>query len=387
MGPADFCGQDEAEYEPAARKAEQDEITKLVDKINISALISRASALRGGLKCSIPHDLQSNATSPPAELRDYILRSEVATLQFLGETQVPVPKVFDFNFCETNPVGVGYILMEKLPGSSLRWSLATPEQRRKVTSQLADVYIELKAHPFTMTGSMHHPGSHDIGPFARESLTEYHDSQMKALGPFFSTEAYFSAHIQLILDLIIRQESYVDRAVDAFLIHRFLLDKVSEACSQSHLDDGKFYLKHADEKGDQILVDDEFNITGIIDWEWAHTDSKSAAFNSPIVLLPVADFYAGENSISEDETFFAECFEAKGHPDLGLIVRNGRLIHRFRFCCGYDLADWDGFLGLFAGLLGAMGITNDFHWEIWKAEALERYKYDHQLQKVIEIYN
>lgn len=35
----DFCGQEEAEYDPAARKAEQDEITKHVDKINIAALI------------------------------------------------------------------------------------------------------------------------------------------------------------------------------------------------------------------------------------------------------------------------------------------------------------------------------------------------------------
>lgn len=417
---ADFYGQEEAKYDPAARKAEKDEITRLVGKIDVSALISRASALRGGLPCSVPHNLQydrstrssvmggmnyhveilfddgitwlarirrSNATSPPAELRDFILRSEVSTLQFLGGTKVPVPKVFDFNLCESNPVGVGYILMEKLPGRSLRWSLASPEQKRTVISQLADIYIELYAHPFAMTGSIHHSESHNIGPFARESLTDYHGSRMKALGPFFSTEEYFRAHIQLILDLIIRQEFYVDRAVDAFLIHRFLLDKVPEACCQNQLDDGKFYLKHADEKGDQILVDDSFNITGIIDWEWAHTDSKSGAFNSPIVLLPVADFYAGKNSIGEDEMFFAECFEAKGHPDLGTIVKSGRLIHRFRFCCGYDLADWTGFLGLFAGLLEAMDITNDFHWEDWKAEALKRYQSDRQLQQVIGIYN
>jgi aminoglycoside phosphotransferase (APT) family kinase protein len=69
-----------------------------------------------------------NATSPPPELRDYILGSEVATLQFLGKTKVPVPTVYDFNPDESNPIGVGYILMEKLPGKSLRWSLTTPEQ-------------------------------------------------------------------------------------------------------------------------------------------------------------------------------------------------------------------------------------------------------------------
>jgi hypothetical protein len=34
-----------------------------------------------------------------------------------------------------------------------------------------------------------------------------------------------------------------------------------------------------------------------------------------------------------------------------------------------------------------MGITRDFHWETWKADALERYGNDHQLHQVTEIYN
>lgn len=72
------------------------------------------------------------------------------------------------------------------------------------------------------------------------------------------------------------------------MIHRFLLEIAPKACSLSHADDEKFYLKHADENGDQILVDNEFNITGVIDWEWAHTDLKSGALNTPIVSLPVA---------------------------------------------------------------------------------------------------
>lgn len=145
-----------------------------------------------------------NATSPPAELRNSILRSDVSTLRFLSETSIPVPQFFDYNSCEKNPVGVGYVLMEKLPGNSLRCSLATPEQREKVSSQLADIYMELKAHPFAMTGFMYDPGSHDIGPFARESLTDYSSSKMRALGPYFSTREYFTAHIQLTLDLIVR---------------------------------------------------------------------------------------------------------------------------------------------------------------------------------------
>ncbi|KAJ5901451.1 hypothetical protein N7495_001979 [Penicillium taxi] len=326
-----------------------------------------------------------NATSPPPKLRDYIIGSEVATLQFLSKTNVPVPRVFDFNLDEANPIGVSYILMEKLPGKSLRWSLTALQQRQKVISQLADIYIELKKFPFSMIGSFDPENSSYIGPLARESLTDFQNSQMRMLGPYSSSGEYFDTEIQLILDLILRQELYVDRPVNAFLVHRFLLETVSKVFSKSPFDDGMFYLKHADEKGDQILVDDDFNITGIIDWEWAQTDSKSSAFNSPIVLLPVADFYNGTDHIGQDEIFFAECFEEKGHADLGQIVRNGRLLHRIQFCCGYDLDDWDGFVGLFFGLLKMLGIEENLNWENWKAKALESYQEDSQLKELLKL--
>lgn len=64
---------------------------------------------------------------------------------------MPIPRVFDSNVdpdIMRNPVGLGYILMEKLPGRPLRWSLLFAEQRKKVISQLADVYIELQTVSF-----------------------------------------------------------------------------------------------------------------------------------------------------------------------------------------------------------------------------------------------
>jgi aminoglycoside phosphotransferase (APT) family kinase protein len=108
-----------------------------------------------------------NATSPPPDLQHYIMRSEVATLQFLSKTNVPSPRVFDYNFETANCIGVEYILMEKLPGKSLGWSLTTPEQRKKIISQLADIYVELKAFPFDSMGSLEQPGTDHVGPFAR----------------------------------------------------------------------------------------------------------------------------------------------------------------------------------------------------------------------------
>lgn len=223
-----------------------------------------------------------NATSPPAALRDCIIQSEVATLKFLERTRVPTPRVFDFALEQAgNPVGVGYILMEKLPGKSLRCAIATQEQRRRVMDQLADTFIELRRYSFNLLGSLDRPGDSHVGPFARESLTDFTQSEMHTTGPFSSLEEYHKSSLQLILDLILREEIYSQQAVNAYLIHRFLIDLVPSVLPLPGQDDEKkYYLKHADDKGDHILVDDDFNMTGIIDWEWAHTAPPAYAFNS-----------------------------------------------------------------------------------------------------------
>lgn len=396
-------------YDPAAREAEEDELTKLIEKINTPTLAARASHLRQGIPCSIPplqYDRATrssvmggmnyhievcfddgivwiarirrfNATSPPAALRDYIIQSEVATLKFLERTSVPAPKVFDFALEHAdNAVGVGYILMEKLPGSSLRWSIATQDQRKKVMDQLADTFIQLRKYPFDLLGSLDRPGYSHIGAFARESLTDFTKSEMRTMGPFSSLAEFHLSELRLILDLIIREEIYSQQPVDAYLIHRFLVDLLPSVLSSPAPDGQQFYLKHADDKGDHILVDEDFNITGIIDWEWAHTAPPTHAFNSPIGFLPVADFYAGANSLGDDEITFAGLLEEKGRRDLAEFVWNGRLQHRFAFCCGYDLADWDGFLGLFQGLRDAVKVDNGVRWDDWKTAALHRYRED-----------
>ncbi|GAM35809.1 hypothetical protein TCE0_017f04421 [Talaromyces pinophilus] len=185
-----------------------------------------------------------------------------------------------------------------------------------------------------------------------------------------------------IAHLIVTEESFTPQAVDAYLIHRFLLDSVPKEIL-SHRDDGGFYLRHADNKGNHILVDDDYNIIRLLDWEWAHTDTKSAAFNSPVMLLPVAEFYDGNNQLRQDELVFAQLLQDKGHADLAEIVREGRILHQLDFGCGYDLADWEGFLGIFRGLRKALDVDGDLEWETWRGKALARYRDDAQLNELI----
>lgn len=115
-----------------------------------------------------------NATSPPVDIRDYIMHSEVATLQFLSKTRVPAPDVFEYSFDEGNPIVVGYILMEKMTEKSLCWPLPSMEQRQ--ISQLVDIFVELQTFPFDLMGSLDQSGTDHIAPFARELLMDYRDS-------------------------------------------------------------------------------------------------------------------------------------------------------------------------------------------------------------------
>jgi hypothetical protein len=147
------------------------------------------------------------------------------------------------------------------------------------------------------------------------SLTTFEQTKMRTTGPFSSLEEYHASSLRLILDLIVREEIYSQQAVDAYLIHRFLVDLVPLVLPLAQGNDD-FYLKHAYDKGDHILVDEHFNVTGIIDWEWAHTASASHAFNSPIVLLPVAEFYGGNDCIGEDEAVFAP-FSRSSRSNIG----------------------------------------------------------------------
>ncbi|KAK2879956.1 hypothetical protein FQN49_000715 [Arthroderma sp. PD_2] len=410
---------DDGVYDSAAQDAEQKEIAALVDKIDTSALTSRASSLRMGLPCRVVSPLRydrasrssvmggmnyhvelqfddgvswiarirrSNATSPPPKLRDAIMSSEVSTLRFLEKLDIPTPRVFDFALESESVAGVGYILMEKMPGKSLPRCNPSKDQREKIISQVADVFIELEKYPFQSMGSLRGNREPVIGSFARESLTESVDEEIHAVGPCSSRKEYLEKSVRLTLSLIMREEMYTACPVDAYIIHLFLLDSIDALCSaQAVPDNGRFYLKHPDDKGDHILVDDDYNITAIIDWEWAYTAPKSVAFNSPMAIFPVGDFYDGLTTPGEEEVLFAQLLEAKGSPELADIVREGRVQHHFEFCHGYDIvADWDGFLGLFRGLRRAIGSGDgELDWGDWREKALVRYSEDENLKALI----
>ncbi|EPQ53246.1 hypothetical protein GLOTRDRAFT_79352 [Gloeophyllum trabeum ATCC 11539] len=416
----------EEAWRTATSAAEMDEITTLLSLVNADALCSRASLLRGGKTCSLkglscePEESliltrmggmnyhvtidfedgvswicripRLHAGTAPAELRRRILLSEAATLRFLADAGIPVPRVYDYEVSRIpTTIGVNYIMMSKLEGKPLDWYDKDEHSKAKVLNQLADIFVKLRACRFDSIGSLLHPQKLSIGPLVAESTTDIRDGTLHLLGPFMSSLEYRLAWIERQLDLICSGEAYSTSGVDAYLVHRSLKDYLTRYSVLNSGGQPPFYLKHMDDKGDHILVDDEDNITGIIDWEWAQTTSEGEAFSAPLFLLDVGAYYDGQNELSEDEKMFSEILKEKGRDDLASFVSNGRIHHRLTHCLAGDIDDKESFPNLFAGLLAALeGRSPDDPskiWKEWKEIAMDKYRDEERLKQLLIKYS
>ncbi|EPS33490.1 hypothetical protein PDE_08452 [Penicillium oxalicum 114-2] len=146
----------------------------------------------------------------------------------------------------------------------------------------------------------------------------------------------------------------------------------------------QIFLKHPDHKGDHILVNDSFDILGVIDWEWTRTVPKAEAFCSPCMMWPVADFYNGSNEVAADELHLAAIFMEKGHEDIANFVLNGRKAQRFLFGLGLESSflHIETIPRLFKGLQRAFDLEDE-EWETWKSKALKRWKDDEILLELL----
>jgi aminoglycoside phosphotransferase (APT) family kinase protein len=77
-------------------------------------------------------------TGPPY----YITASKVATMNFLRAIlKLPVPEVLVYSTLSDNPVGVAYILIERVKGESLslRWLSLTTDEIKDIMTQIVDI--------------------------------------------------------------------------------------------------------------------------------------------------------------------------------------------------------------------------------------------------------
>lgn len=358
--------------EEAASKARDGmpcHIPALSKHVDLTTQVELVSLQCGGQNCHLDVEFADGVTwiarirlgdplLPPAPVQEQVFLSEVATLQFLADTKVPAPRVYAYELeSPANAVGTSYILMERLPGKPLVWGGATMEQRVRIMEQLADVYLELEKHPLPLTGSLvpvsklaREDEAAQVGTFVQMPCFQ---TPNQSIGPFQTLEAAYTAIIRQQQHMLVNGE-VSNLPTDNYLAFCWRLKMLPELVADSASSAGPFYLKHYDDKGDHILVDDQYNITGIIDWEFASAEAKELAVSSPCMMWPVGNFYDGSNVLAEDEENFAAIFEQRGRRDMAAIVRDGRRWQRYLFFLGGGIpGDMSEFEPLFQGLRGS----------------------------------
>ncbi|KAI9711331.1 MAG: hypothetical protein M1820_002318 [Bogoriella megaspora] len=318
------------------------------------------------------------------ELSNSILLNECATLKWLEDSDIPTPQLHAYGLRndDSNKAGVAYMLIDNMEGRPLLHMGPSDTQTRQVYETLASVLSELAKRPLDRIGSLTlMPGGGTcIGPVIGDRT-----GTLGLLGAFDSGKSYYVAWCEEHLKLIADHQLFVRFPINAYLIFSFLKlqaekglwSTVDEVC-----DAAPFFLKHMDDKGDHILVDDNYNVTGIIDWTFARAVPSYEAFGPSLVTADMNDMYSGKVRRTDHDEMLAS--ELRKHdPNITRFATSPDKIRRltFSFGSGVDLS-WDEALELFKGIMQVFGQGN-FDWDSWSRKALTEFEKDTRLHSLV----
>jgi len=287
----------------------------------------------------------------PSKLVEHLVDSEYATLKFLEKTKIPAAKVFGYGLASDadNLVGVSYIFMEAVPGTPYQAHNANPEQKRHVLSQVADILIEISKYPFQKSGSL----LLDDGKLVVSDVASDRFVSLGQHGPYDTTLDYFTSIAEQHLDIIADGQEYYQYPKEAYLFFRTLRDQAA-AKLVAREKSSAFYLKHVDDKGDHLLIDGNYNITGIIDWQFARIVPACEAFGPSLITASLNKLCSKDSGLTDDDIFLARRFEMKGRADLANYMGVDELVRRFMFGLASGLYRSE-VLGVLKGILKACG--------------------------------
>lgn len=202
----------------------------------------------------------------PAHTIDML--SEIATMKTLSSrTTIPVPQVFAFDASKANKFGFPYILMEYLKGRVLDSRIASQVPAASlphIAHQLADVLFQLENLTFDQIGRIwcgetcQEPPR--VIPWERDNKTLATPRPQTSLEWFYElrqgeNRRALSAHAD---DPEWRTACWILKTA---ISHMIIEDKLR----------GPFPLCHFDLHYGNLLFDDDYNLTGVIDWSQTAT--------------------------------------------------------------------------------------------------------------------
>ncbi|KAI9761634.1 MAG: hypothetical protein M4579_000868 [Chaenotheca gracillima] len=199
-----------------------------------------------------------------------ILRVEVASMKFLKtKTSIPVPEVHHYDVGPNNAIGASYILMDYIDGTvatdlqeakGFRPSqYGTPDQDRKFRQQMAAIQVELSCFVFHKIGSLYYdePTSRFfIGPEVETGK-----------GPWKSPMEYYADLADHALESCVASAGADVLEAPSFglpILFKHLISLYGQGTNRSGL---SFRLTNRDFGAHNLLVNDNFEIVGVIDFD------------------------------------------------------------------------------------------------------------------------
>lgn len=220
-------------------------------------------------------------------------RGEVATLQWVRDnTDIPVPKVVAFQDSNENEIGFEWVLMELMPGSPARrrWRTMSMEQKVAFTDRLAEFQAQLSRcgdpdTAFRNIGTLNADFDQGAGEMPKTLVPGQiisHEFFMGdrlrydvPRGPFRSSHDWLSSVLNII---ILEQKVAIEKADDQGdredaeeILHlaQRLLSILPKVFTRPEIQDSPEVtaMWHDDLNLNNILVDNEGQITAVVDWE------------------------------------------------------------------------------------------------------------------------
>ncbi|KAI1734055.1 kinase-like domain-containing protein [Xylaria scruposa] len=206
---------------------------------------------------------------------------EVASMKFFkSKSTIPVPEVYAYDHDPSNQVGVPYMLLEYIHGTtaddlqtikqSAPGTFGTLEQDQKFRRQMARIQAQVLAFQFSKIGSLYYDGDTEsfyIGPDIDTGK-----------GPWTSPTDYYRD----LTDVLLKEAAaryHMNPEETAYLCTPVLLNHLMSIHSKDSK--GLYSLINRDFGAHNVLVDKEFNIVGVIDFDGVFAAPPEAAAQYP----------------------------------------------------------------------------------------------------------
>ncbi|MCJ1239872.1 hypothetical protein MMC14_007870 [Varicellaria rhodocarpa] len=201
--------------------------------------------------------------------------SQIMTMRLIhNETTIPVPKVYDFDASQANELRTPWMVISFIPGSTIAGSWfdqdgPTPleERRRRALETIAEAMSQLRKFRFWDIGSL------ELTDQSKQ-YNEINALKVDQDGPFHSSSSYLSS--ELLSRESLDSAQYMDLAADE--LTRWMILCMPHSTSSPYEEPETFVLDLPDFDSQNIMIDEQGNLTGLIDWDNAQTNPRCLGY-------------------------------------------------------------------------------------------------------------